>query len=252
MKIYGDYHTHTVYSHGKGSIRDNVESAIKAGLHDIAITDHGFRHVAYGVRRRYLRKIREEITSLREEYPEIGILMGIEANIDGLGGAVDLKKGDLEIFDIIVAGYHKAVAPNKFSDLFTYHGSSIYEKLFGAPTQKMRARSTDAYLKAIEKYPIDILSHINYGLGVEVGPVAEMCAECGTYLELNGKRVNLTQKEFEDILKTNVKFVVDSDAHTPERVGELSVVERFLEGYDIEDRIANISARPEFRSRREK
>ena len=34
-KILYDYHTHTVFSHGKGSIEDNVLSARKLGLKEI-------------------------------------------------------------------------------------------------------------------------------------------------------------------------------------------------------------------------
>ena len=32
MEILADYHTHTVYSHGKGSIEDNVKVAISKGV----------------------------------------------------------------------------------------------------------------------------------------------------------------------------------------------------------------------------
>ena len=35
-----DHHTHTVYSHGKGSIEDNVKVALSKGLKSVAITDH--------------------------------------------------------------------------------------------------------------------------------------------------------------------------------------------------------------------
>ena len=40
-----DWHTHTVYSHGKGTIEDNVKVAIEKNLTSIAITDHGPGHV---------------------------------------------------------------------------------------------------------------------------------------------------------------------------------------------------------------
>ena len=40
-----DWHTHTVYSHGKGTIEDNVRIAHERGLREIAITDHGPGHL---------------------------------------------------------------------------------------------------------------------------------------------------------------------------------------------------------------
>ena len=41
-----DYHTHTVFSHGKGTIEDNVKAAIDAGLKAVAISDHGPGHLS--------------------------------------------------------------------------------------------------------------------------------------------------------------------------------------------------------------
>ena len=54
MILLGDYHTHTKYSrhnHGKGSVLENASVASNKGLKQIAITDHGFSHRLYGVRR---------------------------------------------------------------------------------------------------------------------------------------------------------------------------------------------------------
>ncbi|WDC83585.1 PHP domain-containing protein [Caloramator sp. mosi_1] len=45
IKIIGDYHTHTIYSHGKGTIEDNVKAAINKGLKEIVISDHGPGHM---------------------------------------------------------------------------------------------------------------------------------------------------------------------------------------------------------------
>ena len=49
MAFFGDYHTHTTYSHGKGSVADNARAAAAVGLKEIAITDHGLRHIIFGI-----------------------------------------------------------------------------------------------------------------------------------------------------------------------------------------------------------
>ena len=54
MKINYDLHTHTIYSHGKGTIEENAQAAKEKGLEGIAITDHGFSHPAFGMKRKKL------------------------------------------------------------------------------------------------------------------------------------------------------------------------------------------------------
>lgn len=71
-----DLHTHTIYSHGKGTIEDNVQAAIARGLSHIAITDHGPGHLFYGVKRRDIPRMRKEVDALNEKYPEIKIHQG--------------------------------------------------------------------------------------------------------------------------------------------------------------------------------
>ena len=64
-KMVFDYHTHTTFSHGKGSIEDNVKAAIAAGLTGLAISDHGPGHLTYGVKRKDFPVMRAEIDRLR-------------------------------------------------------------------------------------------------------------------------------------------------------------------------------------------
>ena len=49
MILTCDFHTHTRFSHGKGSILDNALVAKEKGLLAIAITDHGYGHRTYGI-----------------------------------------------------------------------------------------------------------------------------------------------------------------------------------------------------------
>ena len=77
-----------------------------------------------------------------------------------------------------------------------------------------------------------------------------MCADYGTYIELNAKKDHLTIEQIESILSnTDAKFVIGSDAHSANRVGEISRVKKLLEKIKIpEDRIANINGKiPDFR-----
>ncbi len=41
MELVADYHTHTVHSHGTGTVAENVIAAQCRGLAAVAITDHG-------------------------------------------------------------------------------------------------------------------------------------------------------------------------------------------------------------------
>lgn len=48
MQIMADVHTHTVFSHGKGTIEQNVIAAMEKGLKVIGIADHGPGHPEIG------------------------------------------------------------------------------------------------------------------------------------------------------------------------------------------------------------
>ncbi len=50
-KLTFDYHTHTTYSDGKGTMEESVKAAVERGLKALAITDHGPGHLFYGVKR---------------------------------------------------------------------------------------------------------------------------------------------------------------------------------------------------------
>ena len=97
-KLTYDYHTHTTYSHGKGSIEDNVKAAIELGLKGIGIADHGPGHLTYGVKRDNLYVMKKEIEELRVKYPQIEILMSVEANIVSVGNNLDVNEDEKWIF----------------------------------------------------------------------------------------------------------------------------------------------------------
>jgi len=245
-----DLHTHTTYSHGSGSIEDNVKAAKEKGIEGIGITDHGFNHPAYGMRRRKLPAMRAECDAAAEKYG-IKVLLGCEANIIGTDGATDVKPSDYEYLDLYLAGVHRFVILDSFSDYFGYFGANFFTSVFkGKPSEALVRRTTKAYVNAIEKNPLDVLTHLNYCCFADAVEVAKCLADNGTYLEINTKKIHLTDEEWQNVIdKTSVRFVVDSDAHSPDRVGDCKLADELFSRIDFpRNRIDNVDGRvPDFR-----
>ncbi|MDR2201506.1 MAG: PHP domain-containing protein [Clostridiales bacterium] len=253
MAFWGDYHTHSVYSHGKGTIEQNVRAAIKAGLKELAITDHGFKYLMCNVRRREWKKITEDVESVRAKYPQIKLELGLETNFNSTKGYIDIKQSDVPLLDLIICGYHKFVIPYKLRDIFTFFWPNFFLDTFGKSSKRMTAKNTDAYIKALERYDIDIIAHMNSEITVDAVEVAKAAAHYGTLIELNGKRINLTDTEIEKIVDAGAELICVSDAHSPEKVGDFSrgaaVIERLGIPYE---KVANWERIPDFRSKRAK
>ena len=250
MILNADYHTHTRYSHGTGSVIDNARAALSMGLKTVAITDHGFSHPAYGMRRRKLDKMRADCAAASKE-TGVEVKLGIESNILGANGRIDVKEKDYEKLDMILAGVHRCVLYNGIPDAYKMLVCNWYAKTIkkNKPAEWLVKYNTKVYVEAIKKNPIDILTHTNYLFFADVKTVAEVCADYGTYFEINTKKYHLTEEEWQSVFDTKVNFIVDSDAHTPSRVGDISLFNKLVSEMDFPlDRIYNIEDRhPSFR-----
>lgn len=250
MILTADYHIHTPYSHGKHTVAENAERAKELGLQEIAISDHGFSHVFFGLRRRRLDSFIADCKAATEKYG-IKVLVGTEANIRGVGGRSDLTEKDFEKFDTYFCGNHICVWYDKFSDFALYGcGNFLSRKFRKHPSQKLIERNTKAYINTIKRNPIDAITHLNFLCPANAVEVAKCAADYGTYIELNSKKQHLTDEElFEIVTKTDARFIVDSDAHSKERVGDTALVEAQLSRLNFPmDRIDNIDGRkPSFR-----
>lgn len=222
MLILGDYHTHTKYSrnhHGKSTIEENVKIAVLKGLKEIGITEHGFNHIFYGVRRKNIKRMRTEIERLQKIYP-IKIYLGIEANLISSEGDIDLTPKEQTWFDYVVMGYHTFAKPKNLKECFGFfkRNSKAYKK--NKYTTEILQANTNAYIKALRKNRINIISHLGSKMKVDVLKVAEECTKHGTFIELNARRLCFTDEEIKNMIDINTKFILDSDAHICKNVGE--------------------------------
>ncbi len=237
-KMTFDYHTHTVYSHGKGTIEDNVKVAIKRGLEAIAITDHGPGHLTYGIKRSEIRNMRKEIEELKVKYPQIKIYLGVEANIVDKGNGIDIRTDEFDKYDMINAGYHFGIrgAYTVSNFLFRHGIFKSEEKRNG-----FAKRNTDMVIKAIEKNKINILTHPGDKAPFDMQRIAKACAENNVLMEISTHHPNLTVEEIKVSAKEGAKFVISSDAHRPEDVGKFEEgLKRAIEAEIDLDKIVNI------------
>ena len=249
MLLTGDYHTHTPYSHGKNTVLENTIAAKKLGLKEIAITDHGFNHLLFGLKRSRLGDLRAEIEEAKR-LTGLNVLMGMESNLISLDGQTDMKESDLPYFDIYLCVIHEVLKYSGLSDAYNIMFKNyVAYKMGKRPSEKVIQKTTRAYVSAVKKNPIDILTHINYKCCCDLKEVAQVCADYGTYIEINTKKRHVSAEELNLMASTGVRFVIDSDAHSADRVGDTAIAEQLLAEADVPlEQIDNIDGRrPEFR-----
>lgn len=244
QQITSIYHTHSKfskYNHGKDSAQDMINEAQKLGLKEYAVTDHGYRHV-FGIRKKNIKKLRAIIDEYNTD-SSTKLLMGLELNLLGCDGEVDYLPEMDNVLDIRLLGFHKMGRVN-LKNFFKF----ILPNIFCRKSKKVIERNTDAYIKAIKKYNIDIITHPQEYLRVNLVRLANACVENNCYLEINNKHLNMTETEIRKLVEeTEVKFIISSDAHRKSTIKQIERAVELANRSEIpSERIANFDAIPNF------
>jgi len=188
-QLRGDLHTHTTWSSdGKNTLEEMVAAAAARGYEYYAITDHSH----YMREGRFAAQL-EEIERVREQFPKLRILAGVEANIR-VNGEVDVPAEELARLDWVVASVHQA----------------------------QENRPTERVLEAMENPYVDCIGHltgrrisIRGPRDVDVERVVSKALETGVFLEINGQpdRLDLRDVHARAAKEAGLKLVVSSDAH---------------------------------------
>ena len=176
----------------------------------------------YGVKRENFKKMREEIDMLNEEYYDtIRILLGVEANILSINGDIDVDYELNNMIDILSVGFHYAAKPKSLKDAYNMYFLSKVN--FGSERriEKSRELNTRAMINAINNYKIDLITHPGAKLDIDVIEVARAAERRETALEINAHHGHLSVEELRLIKNENVKFMINSDAHRKEDVGNV-------------------------------
>ena len=195
--IRGDLHMHTNASDGRDSLETMVRAASALGYEYIAITDHS-EHASASrtITAEGLERQHEAICALRERFPRMAILHGIEADILA-DGSIDCPDAVLRKLDIVLASLHER------------HGHD-------------GARLTNRCLAAIRHPLVSILTHPSNqlvgrraGYDMDYARIFEAAAAAGTILEIDGAPNHLDMDG--DLARAAVAagamVCIDSDCH---------------------------------------
>jgi len=229
-----DYHIHTsLCKHAGGEMHEYVEKAISAGLQEIAFTDHiplpdGF-DLAHRMDLHELDKYVQAVTQLQGEYPQIKILLGIEADFyDGYEEFLyqTLQKFD---FDLAILSVHFIRHWPDGNWVFNYHFpdrhiSEIYSDYLKAILRGINTGMFNiiGHLDMIKSKGMPLLQY-NFD---QVVTLIRAARDQGMAVELNTsglrKEIGETFPHLDilpllDTEKLAVTF--GSDAHMPDQVG---------------------------------
>ena len=228
MQILADYHTHTKYSHGKGTIEENVLEAISKGIKTIGISDHGYKHLTYGIKLNDIYKMREEIDKLNEKYSNIKVLLGMECNILDNRGNIDINDKIIENCDYIMAGYHFASTPTSLKSMLNHCNNYMIKN------DKSKDYNTEAIINAMKNNNIFIITHPGDKGDVYIEEIAKVAKDTDTRLEINSSHGFLNSNQLVEIKNIGNKFIIGSDAHIPQNVGNFDLAMKIIKEANLD------------------
>ena len=215
MRALFDLHTHTLASgHAFSTLKENIEEARRRGLWAVGTSDHAEKMpgAADPVFFTNYKVVNESVLGVR-------VFCGIEADICGFDGTIDVGEPLLGQLDYVIASLHSPCI----------RGGSVRE-------------NTDALIHAAENPRVKILGHPDDGrYPVDYERLVPAAKERGAALELNnssllpGSTRLDGRKNAAALLKTCKKYgapvVLGSDAHIWYDVG------RFEEAFALLDEV---------------
>jgi DNA polymerase (family 10) len=202
-RIRGDLHMHTTYSDGADVLDAMVAECCALGYEYIAITDHSERAgAARTLSRADLARQRDEIASVRERYPQIAILHGIEADIMP-DGRLDFPDDLLEPLDVVLASLHDAAG---------HDARTLTRRCLQAIRHPLVTIITHPSNRIVGRRPEYVMDY---------DAIYAAAAETGTALEVDGapSHLDLDGDHARAAVAAGVTVAIDSDCHRARLLG---------------------------------
>lgn len=208
--IEADLHCHSIASsHAYGTISENLVEASKKGLLALAITDHGpalpdSPHPWHFYNMRVLPRFVNGVALIR----------GIEANIIDINGNIDTNDEIITKLEWIIASFHNSTFPVATKSIHT---------------QTLIAAANNPH--------VDLMGHLDSpDYPFDIREVIKACKENGKFVEMNNSSFfvrrggqDMCLEIASECMNFGVPVVINSDAHCPWDIGEVSTMCKMLE-----------------------
>ena len=195
--IRGDLHMHSTWSDGRDSLEYMLAMCATLGYEYVAITDHSEGAAALRtVRADDLARQREELDGLRQRYPAMTVLHGIEVDILE-DGRLDFPDRLLEPLDLVLASLHER---------FNQSGRELTRRCI---------RAIRHPLVNVITHPANQLVGRREGYDMDFDAIYAAAAETGTALEIDGapSHLDLDGEHARAAVAAGVTVTIDSDCH---------------------------------------
>jgi DNA polymerase (family 10) len=195
--IRGDLHMHSTYSDGQDLLATMVAAASALGYEYIAITDHSQRAAAARtLTLDTLARQREEIARLREFYPAMAILHGVEVDIMP-DGRLDFADEVLASLDLVIASLHDDAGQG---------GRTLTRRCLAAIRHP---------LVTIISHPANRIVGRRAGYPLDFPAIFEAAVDTGTAVEIDGAPAHLDMdgEHARAAVAAGVTVTIDGDCH---------------------------------------
>lgn len=231
--VNGDLHAHSTLSgDGRSGMADMLQAACDRGYGYFAVTDHAEDLPFLGVGKTDLLRQREQLCGLRERWPDMALLHGIELNI-GPEGGLDYDQDFRMSFDWCIAAVH-----------------SHFDLDPVAQTRRI--------ITAMANPAVNVIGHLTGrrigrrpGIELDIGAILEAAQLTGCALEINSAlpRLDLSADILRRARDLDVKLVMSTDAHHCRELDRMEWgVRQAARGWVGQEQIANTWSRDRFLS----
>lgn len=210
--ILSDFHMHSTWTDGVGSIEENILAAKKNGLNQIAATDH-IRHTST-----YFEGYCEEIQALRERF-DFPVFIGFEAKVDDFQGTLDVSDSDLQRSELSICSVHRYPIGRKL----------IPAKAFSS--QVSQEIELELTLAALNRGGFSVMGHPG-GMSLRTHnefhkdyfeEIIVACQKNGIAFDFNSSYHQDVKLDLVELFtKYNPLISIGSDAHHPDLIGNAS------------------------------